>query len=301
MTARTAVLDKRLPRRAAARVRRLPTDVRHLPAYVTRFPGWVRRTAVALAPSPRVRRRLLVLAGVLALLGASYLFWFRNSSFVKVERVTVTGLSTRDASRLRAALTVTGRSMTTLHVDHDRLVRAVQGFPVVRGLEVRADFPHALRIEVVQHAPAALAIANGLRIPVAGDGTLLRGVPVEGRLPELHVSGSLPADRLRDRKALRLARVAGGAPAALTRRLDEVRESGDRGITVEVREGPTLIFGDATRVRAKWAAAARVLADPSARGASYVDLRLPDRPAAGGVEADTVTPVAPAARFGSTG
>jgi hypothetical protein len=47
-------------------------------------------------------------------------------------------------------------------------------------------------------------------------------------------------------------------------------------------------------VRAKWAAAARVLADLEASGASYVDLRIPGRPAVGGLEAETITPVAPA-------
>jgi hypothetical protein len=72
----------------------------------------------------------------------------------------------------------------------------------------------------------------------------------------------------------------------------------DRGLVVEMNEGPELIFGDATRVRDKWDAAARVLADPAAEGAAYVDVRLPDRPAAGGLAADTVTPVAPAGGLG---
>jgi hypothetical protein len=37
-----------------------------------------------------------------------------------------------------------------------------------------------------------------------------------------------------------------------------------------------------------------VLADLEARGATYVDLRIPSRPAVGGLAATTVTPVAPA-------
>jgi cell division protein FtsQ len=85
--------------------------------------------------------------------------------------------------------------------------------------------------------------------------------------------------------------VAGTAPLELRRRLEGFREGGERGLTVAVRGGPVLIFGDATRVRAKWTAAARVLADPSSRGATYIDLRLPDRPAAGGVAADTLAPL----------
>ncbi len=42
-----------------------------------------------------------------------------------------------------------------------------------------------------------------------------------------------------------------------------------------------IYFGDASRAHAKWMAAARVLADPSSQGAWYVDVRLPERPAAG--------------------
>jgi cell division protein FtsQ len=244
-------------------------------------------------PSPRLWRHLLIVAAACVLLSGLYLLWFRNSSFVRVERVSVTGLETKDAERLRAALTLSARSMTTLHVDRARLMRAAAGYPVIRGLRVTPDFPHALRIEVVQHSAAAIAVARGLRIPVAGDGTLLRGVPVAGRLPTIHLSGAPPSGRLRDPFALRQARVLGAAPAALRSRLDKVATR-DEGLTVEMRDGPELIFGDATHARAKWAAAARVLADPAARGATYIDLRLPDRPAAGGVAAGTVAPVAPA-------
>ena len=54
-----------------------------------------------------------------------------------------------------------------------------------------------------------------------------------------------------------------------------------------LKAGPELYFGDADRVTAKWAAAARVLADASSKGATYVDVRLPERPVAGGVAPDT--------------
>ncbi len=48
-----------------------------------------------------------------------------------------------------------------------------------------------------------------------------------------------------------------------------------------MRGGLLLYFGDATRPHAKWLSAARVLADPSSAGATYVDVRAPERPAAG--------------------
>jgi cell division protein FtsQ len=246
------------------------------------------------AVSPRLRRRLLMLAAACLLLAGGYQFWLRDSAFVAVDEVEISGLSTEDAERVRAALTAAGRSMTTLNVDREALERAVAGYPVVRELEVTTDFPHGLRIQVVEHVPAAIAVGDAGRVPVAGDGTILRGLPVEGRLPTVEAEGGFGIDRLRGRSALAAAAVAGAAPAPLLRRIDEVGQSSDRGLVAQLRDGPELVFGDASRLRAKWAAAARVLADLEASGASYVDLRIPSRPAAGGLPAETVAPVAPA-------
>jgi cell division protein FtsQ len=239
---------------------------------------------------PRVRRRVLVVLGVCLVLAAGFQFWLRDSPLVAVEDVKVTGLSTKDAPRVRAALASAAHNMTTLHVDHAELERAVAAYPVVRGLEVNADFPHGLEIRVLEHRPAALVAG----LPVAGDGTILRGIPVEGGLPRIDARANLEGDRLSDPAALHAARVAGGAPAPLRGRLERIDLRTEEGIVVELRDGPELYFGDATHVRAKWIAAVRILADPEAAGASYIDVRLPGRPAAGGLPAETLAPVAPA-------
>jgi cell division protein FtsQ len=260
---------------------------------VSALAAGVRRTlpVLAIALPRRLRRRLVVAAVAALVLGGLYLFWFRDSSFVRVERVSVTGLSMKDAKTVRRALVAAASSMSTLHLDRERLEQVVAGYPVVRKLRVTTDFPNALAIEVVEHRPAAMAVTGGSRVPVAGDGTILRGLPVRGELPEVQVRGALPGERLRDPRALRLARIAGGAPPALTSRLANVHEENDRGLVVEMKDGPLLIFGALTRVRDKWAAAARVLADPEAQGATYIDVRLPERPTAGGVAAETLAPL----------
>ena len=233
--------------------------------------------------SARLRRLLLIPTALCLLLAATYQLWLRDSSLVRIERVTVSGLTTDDAPRVRAALTTAARSMTTLHAH-----------PIVKAVELSPDFPHTLRIRVIEHHPAAIAITDGGRVAVAGDGTVLRELPAEGRLPTIRADGTVRGDRLEDKAALTATRVAGTAPAALHGRLEKVHIRKEDGLVVPLRDGPELIFGDATRIRAKWTAAARVLADRAAAGASYVDLRLPGRPAAGGLPAETVTPVAPA-------
>ena len=242
-------------------------------------------------PGPVLRRRLMVLAAVVGVIAGAYFLWLRDSGLVRVERVMITGLTTRDAGALRRALTSEARTMTTLHVHPERLRDALADAPAVATLRVETDFPHGLRITVVEHRPVAVALAGGGRVPVAADGRLLRGLPTRARLPAVRVSGPLPAARLRAPPLLDGLRVAAAAPRPLLARVRSLGPVPGPGLVAHLRAGPDLVFGSPTRLRAKWIAAARVLADPSAAGASYVDLRLPERPAAGGASAST--PVAP--------
>ncbi len=86
----------------------------------------------------------------------------------------------------------------------------------------------------------------------------------------------------------------GAAPGALAPRLEKAVREDDRGVVVQVAEGPELVFGRATKIEAKWAAATRILADDDSTGATYIDLSIPERPAAGGLAVETVAPVVPA-------
>jgi cell division protein FtsQ len=247
---------------------------------------------------PRVRRRLLALLVLTCVLTGAYLLWLRDIGAVAVQNVEVTGLSGLEGptgSRVRLALASAARDMTTLHVDRERLERAVEAFPFVRAVEVRLDFPHGLRIRVIEHPQGAVLDLGGRRLAVAGDGSLLAGLPARHSLPVVRFTGKLPRRRLGPGAALDAVRVAAAAPAALAGRVTEVERDGGRGLVARVKSGPDLIFGAPIRLAAKWAAAARVLADPDATGAAYVDLRLPERPAAGGLQVETVAPVAPAA------
>ena len=100
-----------------------------------------------------------------------------------MERVAVEGARGADADRVRMALTAAARDMTTLHVDHDRLQRAVGGYSSVRTLEVSPDFPHSLRIRVVEHRPVAMAVGGAGRVPVAATAACFAGCPPAARCP----------------------------------------------------------------------------------------------------------------------
>ena len=229
-------------------------------------------------------RRLLVLGLVAVIAGVAYVAWLRDSSLVAVERVTVTGLGTRDAPDMRSAVVVAARRMTTLHVREHELEAALERYPAVRAVEATPDFPHRLLVRVLLRRPVATVSGpSGAGIPVAADGTLLRRASPRTAPALVKAQGPLAGERVEDRATRTLVGVLGAAPTPLAERAVEARRDGTRGVVVSLRRGPEIVFGKPEQLRAKWAAAARVLAAPVSRGASYIDVRLPDRPVAGGV------------------
>ncbi len=231
---------------------------------------------------PRVPLRLLLALAVLAALGYGGWTWLRDSSLVAVRDVVVSGSTSSEEPRVRAALDSAARDMTTLHVREGALRRAVAQYSSVAGLEVEADFPHTLRIRVVEHTPVAVLVAGDREIAASGDGLLLRGVVADGDLPVIKIDGVPAGDRIANANTRTALTLAAAAPDALRRRIDRLW-TGPRGMMLALVDGPDLIFGDGSDARRKWLSAARVLADPSAAGATYLDVRIPERVAAGGL------------------
>ena len=228
------------------------------------------------------RRRLrvvLVIASLLVAL-ASLGVWLRTSSLVQVNAVTVTGAQGRQAPEIRDVLKIAGLDMTTLAVDEQALRDAVADYPVVRDLRTSTDFPHGLRIAVELYEPVAALQRGSSLTAVAANGTLLRGAVTKG-LPVVGAKHRPAGRRVEDPATLHAIAVASSAPTALRRRVERVFRS-SRGLAATLENGPKLYFGVSRRLRAKWSAAAQVLAHSGTRGASYVDARVPERTVAGG-------------------
>ena len=229
-----------------------------------------------------------------AFLVAGGWLWVRDSSLVAVRDVYVTGVSSSEGPQIRTALRNAALDMTTLHVREDALRTAVAQYPSVKSFDVDADFPRKLSIVVHERAAVAAIQSGGSTVAAARDGLVLHGMRARG-LPILRVRGTPAGKRVTDRRTLGALDVAGGAPSELRGRVERLW-SGPRGLTLDLRDGPDLVFGSGTEAARKWAAATRVLADPSSAGATYLDLRVPERVAAGGlgpVEPEA-TPTVPA-------
>jgi cell division protein FtsQ len=236
-------------------------------------------------------RRLGVALAALALLGGGWL-WLRDSPLVAVQQVQIVGVQGPDAAGIDVALRAAARRQSTLDVHVGALRAAVAPFRVVRGLSVRTSFPHGLRIRVVEQLPVAALTVGGVRTAVAADGVVLGPGLLSASLPALTAGGSpLRSGRVQDATVRAELSVLGAAPSMLLGWVERVfwGPPAREGLTVAMRGGLLLYFGDATRPHAKWLAAARVLADPSSAGATYVDVSAPERPAAGTTAAGGLT------------
>jgi cell division protein FtsQ len=205
----------------------------------------------------------------------------RDSSLVAVRRVTITGLSGPDADRISTALRAAAQNMTTLDVKTASLDMAVAPYAVVKNLQVSTQFPHGMRIRVIEQIPVAAVVVGDRSVAVAADGTLLHDVTVSASLATIPLKVPPVGSRLTEPDALTAVAVLGAAPYALLARVSQVTAGGPHGPVAQLRGGPSLIFGDNGRLHDKWTAAIKVLADPGSRGASYIDLTDPARPAAG--------------------
>jgi cell division protein FtsQ len=241
-----------------------------------RFAGF----RAALAGRRRLRIALLCALVVVPLLGGAWL-WLRHSSFVAVEHVRVSGVHGAQAGAIETALTEAAKRQSTLAADPAALKAAVERYPQVAAVHVQASFPHAMRITVVERRAVAALLVGGTKIAIGSDGIALGTAAATASLPTVG-DDVAPTSGGRDGNPLVLQalRVLGAAPAKIDPLVARAYFS-PRGLTLAMKNGLLVYFGDATRPHAKWMALAAVLADQSSSGAVYVDVRTPERAAEG--------------------
>jgi len=225
-----------------------------------------------------LRHKLACLA-LIPVIGLGGWFVLRGSSLFAVDQVSIVGLSPNALPAISDQLIAAARTQTTTDFSVAALRAAVAPYTLIEDVRAQTDFPHGVRIEVVERrAVLRLAVAHH-SFPLAADGSVISGLAGAGPLAAVH-SATLPAGgRTRDPFVLLALRVLRDAPAPLRARTAAVTRA-DGSLTIYLHRGPRLIFGSYALLHAKWDAAVAVLADPGSRGASYIDVRVPSRPAA---------------------
>ena len=251
---------------------RLPPRLPRLPALGPRSERLLARVR-----SMPLRARLMVLAAVALVVIGGWLL-LRDSALFSVDQVQISGLGADALPVVSEDLLAAAHQETTTDFSLGALRAAVAPYTVVAGISARTHFPHGLSIEVVERHPLAQLQVGGHWFLLDADGLVVTGA--SGRGLTVLRSGALPSGgRTHDRFVLLALRVLGDAPEPLRQRVVAVTVA-DGLLMIYLHRGPRLIFGNAALPHAKWDATAAVLADPSSRGASYIDVQVPSRPAA---------------------
>jgi cell division protein FtsQ len=162
-----------------------------------------------------------------------------------------------------------------------RLRTAVSPFPEVKDVRVATEFPHGMRIRVIEQLPVAVVEVDGRRVAVAGDGTILHNFATSSSLPSIQLSVPPGGPRVTEPNAMKAVTLLAAAPYRMLTKISQVATVAPHGLVAQLRNGPSVYFGDTSQLGAKWTAAVEVLADPGSAGAFYIDVSDPARPAAG--------------------
>ena len=241
-----------------------------------------------LAPSGR---SLLVGFGLIAAAAGLYV-GARTTSVFAVRTVEVRGAGPADAARVRHALApLMGKSL--LAVGGDDVELRVLGLPEVARVNFDRAYPHTLRVTVVPELPTVVVRRGAESWLVSGRGRVLRKIPrgSAARLPRVWVS--------RDSELARGATADAAAGGEAAHAMAVLRsagfrvpvrtvQTGEAGLTLVLRDGVELRFGEPTELRLKLAVARRAL--PFVGAGSYLDVSVPQRPVSGATLNSKVEP-----------
>ncbi|WP_244246919.1 cell division protein FtsQ/DivIB [Nocardioides euryhalodurans] len=212
-----------------------------------------------------------VLAGLLLVAlvaGGAWLLWF--SSVLAVKQVEVSGAGTLGADQVRAVAAVPeGEALAS--VDLTAVQARVQALADVRSAQVTRHWPDTVTIDVVERTPVAVVEIGGR----------LRGLDVEGVVfrdyrtaPDGLPRVETPADTGRD--ALQeAAGVISALPGDIADKVDHVEVATVDQISLELRDGRTVIWGSADESDLK----AEVLDALLPQEGSTYDVSVPGQPA----------------------
>lgn len=227
----------------------------------------------------RAARPVVVILVVLVLLGAAS--WaLLASPWFAVREVTVTGTVRLAPAQVRATAAVRVGEPLILVRPGD-VAGAVSHLPEVAAVTVRRHWPNQLLITVDERQPVAVLVPTqgGARllvdrvgVPFALAGAPSTGAPSTGA-PVLPVISDVPATATARLAAA--AAVTAALPSSLAAQVLVVRAASPQAVTLRLRGGATVVWGDASNSHQKATVlAALVRAQP----ARVYDVSAPDAP-----------------------
>ncbi len=234
-----------------------------------------------------LNKPVVATAILLIVLGFGYL-WLRDSSLVEVRTVKIGGVTKSDPKALTGEIKRAAKDMTTLHVDNGALARIADRYPAIKEIRADSGLPNKMTLHVVhQSLIAQVTTSSGIAV-ITDTGEVVKGVKGMS-LPRIRVQQKVSGNKIKGATSRASLALLVATPAIWRKRVKSVHV-GERGLVVVMRKGPRIYFGEGTDPKRQWLAASRLLAEPSVRGATYIDVSSPERSAVGGLGDKEVQP-----------
>ncbi|MEV6196882.1 FtsQ-type POTRA domain-containing protein [Streptomyces sp. NPDC051920] len=237
-----------------------------------------------LAGRLRRLRRLIILLLAVVLAGAAAVWILYGSSWLRTERVSVSGTRVLTPAQVREAAGVPVGS-PLVSVDTDAIeARLLRQLPRIDSVEVVRSWPHGIGLSVTERTPV-LIIGKGAKfvevdvkgVRFATVSKAPKGVPVL----ELAVSKGAAARRFpADRLVREAVRIAGDIPDEVARDTRTVKVRSYDAVSLELGGGRTVEWGSAEKGPAKARTLLALMKADS--GARHFDVSAPTAPASSG-------------------
>ncbi|MCM2414639.1 MULTISPECIES: FtsQ-type POTRA domain-containing protein [unclassified Streptomyces] len=231
------------------------------------------------------RRRLLtVIVAAVLLLGSGALWALYGSSWLRTEKVRITGVDVLAPDEVEAAAAVP-MGAPLISVDTDAIAaRLRQKLPRIDSVDVVRSWPHDIGLKVTERKPVLLVKKGAKFVEVDAKGVRFATVDkAPGRVPLLEVTSGQSASLRRfgsDRLVREAVRVAGDLPAGVARDTQVVRVTSYDSVSLELTGGRRVTWGSGEAGAAK----AKVLTAlmKAAPKAGHFDVSAPTAPAVSG-------------------
>ncbi|GEM_PF-2425428 len=232
---------------------------------------------------------MAILVAIVALLGS---WWVTKSSIFAMRSLHVTGerhLSRQDVARLGGLTASTDVLWLSTHSLEQRLRRS----PWVASARITRTLPGSISIQIRERAPIAISKSGWL---IAQDGVVLqrqRGSSTRFPVVDSGRRSMAPGERVQ--LALPQIEAVRSLMRSLRLEVESVRADAAGMVTLELRGGGRVLWGDTSDLTAKNRALAALIAWAARSGVKpvYIDLRAPSAPAILPVGAVTTPTPAP--------
>jgi len=230
-----------------------------------------------LRPS-RARWPATILVGLALIAAAGW--WVTTTAVFDMRTLMVIGnrhLSDAQVARLAGL----SRTTNVMWLRTGALANRIERDPWVLRARVSRTLPGTVSVSIQERRPVAVVEAGRALVLVSGDGVILGEARGKVRLPMIALAGVRVTMGGRVSGSPALLVVARSLPTGVRSKVARITRTGPGGLTLILRNGAHVLYGDASEPEAKAQALSSLLSWTSERGieADYIDVRTPAAPA----------------------